>query len=171
VLLVFLLLLGFGYFLNSLRHQSAVVSEQGVTEVLESAPKQHQTTVSTPKESAPVKKKQRHEPRYDFFTLLPEKEVIIPDYEIKTRKREEKVGKVGNTHYMMQAGSFRNNKDADRLKAKLALIGVESKIELARIGDVNWYRVKLGPFLSMSAVETVRQRLRKNFIDAVVTEK
>ena len=72
---------------------------------------------------------------------------------------------------MMQAGSFRNNKDADRLKAKLALMGVESKIELAKIGDVNWYRVKIGPFLSMSAVETVRQRLRKNFIDAVVTEK
>ena len=171
VLWVILLLLGFGYFLNSLRHQGIVVSEQAATEVLESVPQQHQVTVSTPKESAPVKKERPHEPRYDFFTLLPEKEVVIPDYEIKTRKREERSGKVRNAHYMMQVGSFRNNKDADRLKAKLALIGIESKIELAKIGDVNWYRVKLGPFLNMSAVETVRQRLRKNFIDAVVTEK
>jgi len=170
VLWVILLLLGFGYFLNSLRHQDTVASEQVATEVLESVP-QHQVTVSTPKESAPVKKERPHEPRYDFFTLLPEKEVVIPDYEIKTRKREERSGKVRNARYMMQVGSFRNNKDADRLKAKLALIGIESKIELAKIGDVNWYRVKLGPFLNMSAVETVRQRLRKNFIDAVVTEK
>jgi len=170
VLWVILLLLGFGYFLNSLRHQDAVVSKQVATKVLESVP-QHQVTVSTPKESASVNKERTHEPRYDFFTLLPEKEVVIPDYEIKTRKREEQSGNVRNARYMMQVGSFRNNKDADRLKAKLALIGIESKIELAKIGDVNWYRVKLGPFLNMSAVETVRQRLRKNFIDAVVTEK
>lgn len=170
VLWVVLLLLGFGYFLNNLRHQGAVDPEVGDAVVLEPQSEQ-QTKVLTPKRTTPVKKKQVHEPRYDFFTLLPEKEVVIPDYEIKTRKREERSGKVRNAHYMMQAGSFRNNKDADRLKAKLALMGVESKIELAKIGDVNWYRVKIGPFLSMSAVETVRQRLRKNFIDAVVTEK
>ena len=170
VLWVVLLLLGFGYFLNNLRHQSVVDSELDDAVVLEPQSEQ-QTKVLTPKITTPVKKKQVHEPRYDFFTLLPEKEVVIPDYEIKTRKREERSGKVRNAHYMMQAGSFRNNKDADRLKAKLALMGVESKIELAKIGDVNWYRVKIGPFLSMSAVETVRQRLRKNFIDAVVTEK
>ena len=160
VLWVVLLLLGFGYFLNNLRHQSVVDSELDDAVVLEPQSEQ-QTKVLTPKITTPVKKKQVHEQRYDFFTLLPEKEVVIPDYEIKTRKREERSGKVRNAHYMMQAGSFRNNKDADRLKAKLALMGVESKIELAKIGDVNWYRVKIGPFLSMSAVETVRQRLRK----------
>ncbi len=175
VLLVVLLLLGFGYFLNSLRQSSESISgqlssatpKQAQQEIVVSAAKQSKPM----KASAPSKKKQVQVPRYDFFTLLPEKEVVVPDYEIKTRNREEKAGKSRAVRYMMQAGSFRNNKDADRLKAKLALIGIESKIELARIGDVNWYRVKLGPFLNMSATEVVRQRLRKNFIDVVVTEK
>lgn len=175
VLLVVLLLLGFGYFLNSLRQSSESISgqlssatpKQAQQEIVVSAAKQSKPM----KASAPSKKKQVQVPRYDFFTLLPEKEVVVPDYEIKTRNREEKAGKSRAVRYMMQAGSFRNNKDADRLKAKLALIGIESKIELARIGDVNWHRVKLGPFLNMSATEVVRQRLRKNFIDVVVTEK
>ncbi|MDP7536899.1 MAG: SPOR domain-containing protein [Methylococcales bacterium] len=173
--LVVLLLLGFGYFLNSLRQSSESVSRQ----LSSATPKQAQQEMAVSeakqskpmKPSTPLKKKQVQAPRYDFFTLLPEKEVVVPDYEIKTRNREEKAGKRRAVRYMMQAGSFRNNKDADRLKAKLALIGIESKIELARIGDVNWYRVKLGPFLNMSATEVVRQRLRKNFIDVVVTEK
>ncbi|HIG07070.1 MAG TPA: hypothetical protein EYQ55_01965 [Methylococcaceae bacterium] len=175
VFLVVLLLLGFGYFLNSLRQSSESISgqlssatpKQAQQEIVVSAAKQSKPM----KASAPSKKKQVQVPRYDFFTLLPEKEVVVPDYEIKTRNREEKAGKSRAVRYMMQAGSFRNNKDADRLKAKLALIGIESKIELARIGDVNWHRVKLGPFLNMSATEVVRQRLRKNFIDVVVTEK
>ena len=175
VSLVVLLLLGFGYFLNSLRQSSesisgqlsSATSKQAQQEIVVSAAKQSKPM----KASAPIKKKQLQAPRYDFFTLLPEKEVVVPDYEIKTRNREEKAGKSRAVRYMMQAGSFRNNKDADRLKAKLALIGIESKIELARIGDVNWYRVKLGPFLNMSATEVVRQRLRKNFINVVVMEK
>lgn len=175
VFLVVLLLLGFGYFLNSLRQSSESISgqlssatpKQAQQEIVVSAAKQSKPM----KASVPSKKKQVQVPRYDFFTLLPEKEVVVPDYEIKTRNREEKAGKSRAVRYMMQAGSFRNNKDADRLKAKLALIGIESKIELARIGDVNWHRVKLGPFLNMSATEVVRQRLRKNFIDVVVTEK
>lgn len=175
VFLVVLLLLGFGYFLNSLRQSSESISgqlrsatpKQAQQEIVVSAAKQSKPM----KASAPSKKKPVQVPRYDFFTLLPEKEVVVPDYEIKTRNREEKAGKSRAVRYMMQAGSFRNNKDADRLKAKLALIGIESKIELARIGDVNWHRVKLGPFLNMSATEVVRQRLRKNFIDVVVTEK
>ncbi|MGR8981223.1 MAG: SPOR domain-containing protein [Gammaproteobacteria bacterium] len=109
-------------------------------------------------------------PHFDFYTILPEKETVVPDHEIATRTREEQVGAAKKTNYILQAGSFREFKEADRMRAKLALMGIESRIEKAKVGSATWYRIKLGPFTRMSSVSIIRTRLRKNGIDAVVTE-
>lgn len=109
-------------------------------------------------------------PRLDFYTILPEKEVVVPDYEIGTRAREERVGQGKESSYILQAGSFKEFKDADNMKAKLALMGIESRVEKAKVGDVTWYRVKMGPLSKMSSVSSIRARLRQNGIDVVVTE-
>lgn len=110
------------------------------------------------------------EPRFDFYTILPEKEVVVPDYEIKTRVREERVGKAKASQYMLQAGSFREFADADRLRAKLALMGIEARVEKAQIGSATWNRVKIGPYTQMSSVTTIKSRLKENGIDVMVTE-
>jgi len=109
-------------------------------------------------------------PRFDFYTILPEKEVVVPDYEIGTRTREERVGQGKESSYILQAGSFKEFKDADNMKAKLALMGIESRVEKAKVGDATWYRVKMGPLSKMSSVSSIRARLRQNGIDVVVTE-
>lgn len=110
------------------------------------------------------------QPRFDFYTILPEKEVVVPEHEIKTRAREERVGKAKETKYIMQAGSFKTFKEADQLRAKLALMGIESKVEKAKVGNVTWNRVKMGPYIHMNSVNVIRSRLRKNGIDVMVTE-
>ncbi len=110
-------------------------------------------------------------PQFDFYTILPDKEVIVPEYEIKTRAREERVGKAKETHYVMQAGSYKTVKEADELRLKLATMGIESKVDKSKIGDVNWYRVKMGPYTQTESVNTVQSRLRKNGIDVLVTEE
>ena len=110
-------------------------------------------------------------PQFDFYTILPEKEVVVPDYEINTRAREERVGQAKKANYIMQAGSFKEFKDADSLRAKLALMGIESRVEKAKIGNVIWHRVKMGPYDRMASVSSIRARLRQNGIDAIVTEK
>jgi cell division protein FtsN len=109
-------------------------------------------------------------PQFDFYTILPDKEVVVPEYEIKTRTREERVGKAKETHYIMQAGSFKSFKEADKLRAKLALMGIESKVQKAKVGSVNWYRVKMGPFTQTASVNSIRSRLRQNGIDVIITE-
>ncbi|MEQ1530033.1 MAG: SPOR domain-containing protein [Methylococcales bacterium] len=109
-------------------------------------------------------------PQFDFYTILPSKEVVVPDYEIKTRAREERVGKAKEAKYILQAGSFKDFKEADQLRAKLALMGIESRVEKTKVGNVTWSRVKLGPYARMSSVSTIRERLRQNGIDVVVTE-
>ncbi len=109
-------------------------------------------------------------PQFDFYTILPEKEVIVPDYEINTRTREERVGQAKTASYILQAGSFKDFKDADSLRAKLALMGIESKVEKATVGNVVWNRVKMGPYTQMASVSTIRTRLRENGIDVIVME-
>jgi len=110
----------------------------------------------------------KREPRFTFYTLLPEKEVVVPEGEVRTLRREEHLGRAPRGEYFIQAGSFRRMADADRLKARLALLGVESRIERAEVKGAVWYRVRLGPFASMTEVERVRSRLRKHRIDSVV---
>jgi cell division protein FtsN len=109
-------------------------------------------------------------PQFDFYTILPEKEVIVPDYEIGTRTREERVGQAKTASYILQAGSFKDFKDADSLRAKLGLMGIESKVEKAQVGNAVWNRVKMGPYTQMTSISTIRTRLRENGIDVIVIE-
>jgi cell division protein FtsN len=132
--------------------------------------------VSSPAEDEDSKPETKPEPatpvlpQFDFYTILPEKEVIVPDYEINTRAREERVGQAKTASYILQAGSFREFKDADTLRAKLALMGIDSKVEKAKVGTVVWNRVKMGPYAQMTSVSTIRNRLRENGIDVLVIE-
>ena len=72
--------------------------------------------------------------------------------------------------YLMQAGSFRQFSEADKLRARLALIGIESRIEKAKVGNTIWNRVKIGPYSNSSSVSVIKKRLKQNGIDIIVTE-
>ena len=71
---------------------------------------------------------------------------------------------------MMQAGSFKNLSDAEKMQTNLASMGIESRVERAKVGDVVWNRIKMGPYTQMSSVSAIRARLRQNGIDVIVTE-
>ena len=122
------------------------------------------------KATAKQETKEPQPPQFDFYTILPKKEVVVPDHEIKTRTREERVGKNKKASYVIQAGSSRDPKDADQLRAKLALMGIESKIQKAKVESVIWYRVKIGPYTQMGSVNTIMSRLQKNGMKPVITE-
>jgi cell division protein FtsN len=124
-----------------------------------------------PPETATVKKPEEPKPiQYDFYTILPEKEMVVPEYEIKIRTREERIGQAKATHYIMQAGSYNAAKDAEKMQVKLGAMGIEAKIQKAKIGNALWYRVKMGPFEQIASVNTLNARLKQSGIDAIVTE-
>ncbi len=111
------------------------------------------------------------EPHFDFYNILPSVEVVVPDYEIKTRLREEKIGEpTHHNQYTMQAGSFQQQNDAMNLIEKLKNIGVEARIETAQVGETIWYRVKLGPYNDMTQVMNLKSQLRIQGINPLVTE-
>lgn len=171
-LLVAALVVAFVVFLNMVRQRVAKLMEpepsQSTALALKVEAPSQQKAVKT---SEPEKAPQPEEPRYDFYTILPQAETVVPDYEIKTRVREELVGKSKATKYMMQAGSFRDAEDAERHKARLALLGIESRIEKAKVGDVIWHRIKVGPYDNPSSVSTIKELLQKNNIGVIVTEQ
>jgi cell division protein FtsN len=110
-------------------------------------------------------------PHFEFYTILPKQEIVVPDYEIKTREREERLGKAKAASYIMQVGSFNTFKEADQLKAKLALMGIASKVDKTKLNDIAaLYRVKLGPFTQMTSVNTIRIRLKTLGANVIVTE-
>ena len=64
------------------------------------------------------------------------------------------------TTYILQAASYKSFKDADMLKAKLALNGLSSRIEKISVeGKGDFYRVRLGPYSSARTKKDVVSRL------------
>lgn len=128
-----------------------------------------------PQQEARDVKKQKEEPippppkpRFDFYTILPEMEVVIPEQEISGKPKQgvPQVDKPGT--YVLQAGAFRNFKEAERLKASLALLGIQASVQMATINNETWYRVRIGPYNNLNELNTVRMRLRENAINAVL---
>jgi cell division protein FtsN len=146
---------------------------------LNSTPEIEHSKKQTSALSVPVKTKKtpKHrnnkptKPKYEFYTILPETEIVIPDHEINTRSREERVGKRKPGYYVIQAGSFRDFTEADKLRANLALMGIESRVEKATVEAVVWNRVKIGPYSHSSKVSVMKNRLKKQGIDTIVIEE
>ena len=66
-------------------------------------------------------------------------------------------------------GSFRSLADADRLKAQLALMGLEPSIQTVSIdGTETWHRVRVGPFSGRREVGEARQRLKENELESLL---
>jgi len=115
---------------------------------------------------------QAPKPRFDFYTLLPEMEVVVPRHEItgKPPQGVRHVEKPGT--YILQAGSFRELKKADELRAQLALLGFESSIQTVKINNgETWHRVRAGPFNTPSELDVARARLKANNIGAILLKR
>ena len=72
-----------------------------------------------------------------------------------------------DTPYLVQAGSFQNAEDAEKLKARLALGGFEASIVRVNIPEKGlWHRVRLGPFAGLAAANATIASLKTNGIAA-----
>jgi cell division protein FtsN len=108
--------------------------------------------------------------QYDFFTVLPEMEVVVPREEIEQRAREnpEQPATPAGGTYVIQVGSFRSSDDADGLKAQLALLGLIARVQEVSVDDATWYRVRLGPYETARAADQARRQLQDNGFEAMV---
>lgn len=107
-------------------------------------------------------------PRFTFYDMLPSFEVVIPeeDLAVVPAKPLEAVDRPGI--YVLQAGSFSQYGDADRRRAELAMLGVESGIQKVTVDDKVYHRVRIGPVDSLDRLNALRGQLRGAQIDAMV---
>jgi cell division protein FtsN len=71
-------------------------------------------------------------------------------------------------NYFLQAGAFREQTDAENTRAKLALLGVEARVTERQSENGTLYRVRVGPFAQLEAMNKVRGKLSDNGVDAAV---
>lgn len=107
----------------------------------------------------------KEEKRFTFYDILPNFEVVTPDEEPDIAKDAEPQAIVEPGVYVLQAGSFSTNADADRRRAELALHGIESHIQRVKVNDRNYHRVYIGPTEDLDELNLLRSRLRVAKID------
>lgn len=107
------------------------------------------------------------EPQFDFYQILPNKEVNISEWE----SAEEDVTAENSAHqqpsmFVLQVGSFKEYQSADEIKAKLALMGITADIQRVVINgqDVR-HRVRVGPYKDASKLQQAKDRLLANDLD------
>ena len=145
-------------------------------------------------------------PRFDFYTLLPEMEVVIPEEEITqslkqtppppaatppaatpaskaeplpqvtpkpavtskpavTPKPAAPAAPTGS--YYLQVGSFSDGVKAERFKAELGMLGMQTSIQKVTVNNRETYhRVRVGPFGTLDELDRTRQTLKKKGIDS-----
>ncbi|SDA82894.1 Cell division protein FtsN [Pseudomonas sp. NFACC15-1] len=141
-----------------------------------------------PSPTQPVK------PKYDFYTLLPESEVIVPPDAVPektlptpqvptTPVTPAEAAKIDAaraqaalagitpppappvqkaapvTKFFLQAGSFRKEADADKVRAQIILLGQSVSVESGTVKDETWYRVLVGPFSNREELTKAQKQL------------
>ncbi len=128
---------------------------------------------------------EEQEPRFAFYKMLPDYEVVIPEEEYP----EDNSGQAATSaeaaepaapqpttpsveepgQYVIQAGSFSTYDDANRRKAELALLGMDAHIVSFDLNSGKTvYRVQSSTIESNSRLNELLKRLRENRIDTLV---
>ena len=145
-------------------------------------------------------------PRFDFYTLLPEMEVVIPEEEITESLKQTPPPPAATAQpatpaskaepapqvapkpdvtpkpatapkpaapatatgtYYLQVGSFSDGVKAERFKAELGMMGMQTSIQKVTINNKETYhRVRVGPFGTLDELDRTRQMLKKKGIDS-----
>jgi cell division protein FtsN len=105
---------------------------------------------------------------YDFYDMLPKFEVVVPEKEKDVRPDTRSVPETRPGTYVLQAGSYRNFNDADRIRAQLALQGIQAKVQKVQVDADIWHRIRIGPISNLDELNRMRQKMRKADIDVLV---
>ncbi len=105
---------------------------------------------------------------YAFYDMLPKFEVVVPEKEKDVRPDVRAVPETRRGTYVLQAGSYKNFADADRVRAQLALQGIESKVQKVSVDNDTWHRIRIGPISKLDELNRLRTILRKADVDVLV---
>jgi len=147
---------------------------------------------TAPKESeqalADEAKKAAPKSNFDFYSVLPEKEVVIPDAELSAKAKAEQAraqqqaalanGSAtsptpaptapasGGGRYMLQVVATGDPKAAEEFKARLAMLGFSAKVYTSTSDGKTINRVRLGPYATASETEAAKKSLSESGVNS-----
>jgi cell division protein FtsN len=108
-----------------------------------------------------------HESKFDFYEMLPKFEVVVPEKErgarIAPAAQVERPGV-----YFLQAGSYKNESDAERISAQLGKQGISATVQRVQVDADVWHRVRIGPIRDLGQLNRLRQQLQASDLDTLV---
>ena len=121
-------------------------------------------------------------PRFEFYKVLTDKPDAVgatpatakpvskPAAKEAAKETTKEVAKEAAKEkevYFLQAGAFANADDADKLKAKLAMLGMDVGVLNTTLPDKSvWHRVRLGPYKSADEMNKASAMLKQNGVNA-----
>lgn len=108
-----------------------------------------------------------NKPRFDFYKILPGTEEPATEQQVKEAQKAANAS--AKEAFFLQAGAFQSASDADNLKARLALLGIEASIQTTSVPDKGvWHRVRIGPYTSVERLNQTRDTLKHNGVETTL---
>lgn len=115
-------------------------------------------------------------PRFEFYDILPGTKDSVGGAKDAPKDAPKDVAKAPpksapepKEAFFLQVGAFQSSAEADNLKARLALLGVEALLQQASTPDKGViHRVRVGPYSTVEDVNRVRENLKQNGIDTTL---
>lgn len=106
-------------------------------------------------------------PRFDFYRILPGTEEPATDQQVKEAQKQPTPA--AKEAFFLQAGAFQKAGDAENLKARLALLGIEASIQTTNLPDRGtWHRVRIGPYTGIEELNRTRDTLKQNGVETTL---
>jgi cell division protein FtsN len=106
--------------------------------------------------------------QYDFYNMLPKFEVVVPEKGSNAHRDTTPAPVEQPGAYVLQVGSYRNRDDAERLRAKVAKLGIDARVQHVAIDADELHRVLIGPLRDLAKLNATRRELRAASIDAIM---
>jgi cell division protein FtsN len=154
------------------RYEKGEVSEPNISGLFSSKERHTESRKESPSAAKKGDAAQPEKPSFDFYSLLPKMEVLVPETELTSRIAKEQLKQTPSEKgaYFLQAGAFKDAQAADRMKAGLGLLGIESKIESVTLDSGVWHRVRIGPFDDTQQMNKVRSLMKANNISSIMVK-
>ncbi|MFT7527842.1 MAG: hypothetical protein ACI9LY_003001 [Arenicella sp.] len=95
---------------------------------------------------------------FDFYTLLPDIEKVMPD----DLPDSEPTRAPDNLEYYLQAASFRERADAEKLRARLTLKNFKTITQARDVtGKGIYHRVRIGPYRDKRKAKIAKNQLQR----------
>lgn len=115
--------------------------------------------------------KASEKPRFEFYKILPGSEEDAPGTVAKPEPTPAEKPVPPVEPLFLQAGAFQNPEDADNLKARLALLGLEASVQRADLPEKGiMYRVRMGPYRKPEDMNSARTQLAQSGIQASIVK-